>query len=220
MGIFSALKQKIRKIVLGYRASSGDYITYLREKGAKIGNDVQIFSPNRTTIDATTPYMLTIGNNVLMTGPVTIMTHDYSTHIVNVMNNSLLATIRPVTIGNNVFLGWGCTILSGSTIGDNTVIGAGAVVSGRLEANSVYVGNPAKRIMSIEEYYEKVKTRQLKDAVQLYKSLSDTHHRIPTEKEMWSYRNVFRNDINTAGTPTHIFDTYDDFVNYAQEERI
>ena len=218
MNTFVALKRKVRKLVLGYRASSGDYIAYLRGKGAKIGDGVQIFSPNKTTIDDTAPYMLTIGNDVLMTGPVTVLTHDYSAHIVNVAENSLLATIRPVTIGNNVFLGWGCTILSGSVIGDNTVIGAGAVVSGRLEPNSVYAGNPAKRILSIEEYYEKIKKRQLQDAVEMYKRLRDMYRRVPTEKEMWAYRNVFRKDINIDGTQTHMFDTYDAFVNYTQEE--
>ena len=170
-------------------------------------------------IDDTAPYMLTIGDDVLITGPVTILTHDYSAHIPNVVKNSLLATIRPVTIGNNVFLGWGCTVLSGTVIGDNTVIGAGAVVSGRLEPNSVYAGNPAKRIMSIEEYYEKLKSRQLNDAAQMYQRLYDLHHRQPTEKEMWAYRNVFKSDINTNGTQTHIFDTYEDFVNYMQHER-
>ena len=219
MRVLSALKQKARKIILGYRASSNDYIAYLRKHGAKIGNNVQIFSPNRTTIDTTTPYMLTIGNDVLITGPVTILTHDYSTRVVNVVKRSSLATIRPVTIGNNVFLGWGCTILSGSVIDDNTVIGAGAVVSGRLEANSVYAGNPAKRIMSVDEYFERIKARQLEDAVQLYLHILDANKCMPTKSQMWAYRNVFRSDININGTQTYMFETYDDFVRYVMEER-
>ncbi len=219
MNVFGALKRKFRKMLLGYRASGADYISYLRGKGARIGENVQIYSPYKTTVDDTTPYMLTIGDDVIITGPVTILTHDYSAHIVNVINDSLLATIRPVTIGNNVFLGWGCTVLPGTVIGDNTVIGAGAVVSGKLEANAVYAGNPAKRIMSIEEYYEKLKNRQLDDAVQMYTHLSDKLHRSPTEKEMWAYRNVFRSDINTNGAQTHVFDTYDAFIEYVQRER-
>lgn len=51
-----------------------------------------------------------------------------------------------IQIGNNVFIGSHCTILPGSTIGDNVVVAANAVVKGNLEANSVYAGSPAKMI--------------------------------------------------------------------------
>ena len=56
-----------------------------------------------------------------------------------------VAAMRSVTIGDNVFVGWGATILPGTTIGENTIIGAGAVVSGNIEADFVYAGNPAKK---------------------------------------------------------------------------
>jgi acetyltransferase-like isoleucine patch superfamily enzyme len=62
-----------------------------------------------------------------------------------------------IIIGNNVFVGNGSILLPGTSIGDNTVIGAGALVKGELEANSVYAGVPARRICSYEEY----KTRAL-----------------------------------------------------------
>lgn len=101
------LKKAIRRVVLGYRASSDDYIAHLRRYGAKIGEKCYIYAPNHTVIDTTNPYMITIGDGVLMTGPVTILTHDYSTHIYNVKHNMELATLRPVSIGNNVFFGVG-----------------------------------------------------------------------------------------------------------------
>ncbi|MDB5251882.1 MAG: hypothetical protein JWP27_1051 [Flaviaesturariibacter sp.] len=50
---------------------------------------------------------------------------------------------KPVTIGNNVWIGWGCTILKGVTIGDNSVIAAGSVVTGDIPANVIAAGNPA-----------------------------------------------------------------------------
>ena len=50
----------------------------------------------------------------------------------------------------------------------------------------------------------------------MYESIYDMYHRVPTEKEMWPYRNVFRSDINTGGTQTHWFDTYDAFIEYVQ----
>jgi maltose O-acetyltransferase len=51
---------------------------------------------------------------------------------------------RPITIGDNVWLGSGAIVLPGVTIGDNTVVGAGAVVTRDLPPNVVAVGNPAR----------------------------------------------------------------------------
>lgn len=54
--------------------------------------------------------------------------------------------VRPVVIGENVFIGCNSLILKGTVIGDNTTIGAGSVVSGAIPANCVAAGNPAKVI--------------------------------------------------------------------------
>lgn len=48
---------------------------------------------------------------------------------------------KPITIGNNVWLGGGAIVLPGVTIGDNTVVGAGSVVTRDLPANVVAVGD-------------------------------------------------------------------------------
>jgi maltose O-acetyltransferase len=56
---------------------------------------------------------------------------------------------RPITIGNNVWLGGGVIICPGVTIGKNTVVGAGAVVTKDLPANVVAVGNPARVIRQL-----------------------------------------------------------------------
>ncbi|PRX99082.1 sugar O-acetyltransferase [Allonocardiopsis opalescens] len=51
---------------------------------------------------------------------------------------------RPITIGDNVWLGGGAIVCPGVSIGENTVVGAGAVVTRDLPANVVAVGNPAR----------------------------------------------------------------------------
>lgn len=56
---------------------------------------------------------------------------------------------KPITIGNNVWLGGGAIVCPGVSIGENTVVGAGAVVTRNLPANVVAVGNPARVIRSI-----------------------------------------------------------------------
>lgn len=53
---------------------------------------------------------------------------------------------KPITIGDNVWLGSGAIVLPGVTIGENTVVGAGAVVTRDLPADVVAVGNPARVI--------------------------------------------------------------------------
>ena len=91
------------------------------------------------------PHLLTIGNHVMITGPVTILTHDYGWSVIKRRYGEILGNQKRVSIGDNVFLGWGCTILAGTTIGANTIIGANSVCSGKIDGNSVYAGNPAKK---------------------------------------------------------------------------
>lgn len=58
----------------------------------------------------------------------------------------------PIHIGNCVWLGAGAIVLPGVTIGDNTVVGAGSVVTKDLPANVVAVGNPARILREIGAY--------------------------------------------------------------------
>lgn len=60
-----------------------------------------------------------------------------------------LEAARPITIGDNVWLGGGVIVCPGVTIGDNSVIGAGAVVTKSIAANVLAVGNPARVLRSL-----------------------------------------------------------------------
>jgi maltose O-acetyltransferase len=60
-----------------------------------------------------------------------------------------LEAAKPISIGDNVWLGGGVIVCPGVTIGENTVVGAGAVVPRDLPANVVAVGNPARVIREI-----------------------------------------------------------------------
>lgn len=57
---------------------------------------------------------------------------------------------KPIVIGDNVWLGGGVIVCPGVTIGENTVVGAGAVVTRDLPANVVAVGNPARVIRHLD----------------------------------------------------------------------
>ena len=90
---------------------------------------------------------VTIGDNCLMAPRVCIYT---ATHPLDVdLRISGLEYGKPVTIGNNVWLGGSSVIAPGVTIGDNSVVAAGAVVVKYVPANVVVGGNPAKIIKHI-----------------------------------------------------------------------
>ena len=58
---------------------------------------------------------------------------------------------KPITIGNNVWIGADVTILPGVTIGDNTVIGAKSVITKDIPSNVIAVGNPCRVLREITE---------------------------------------------------------------------
>ena len=65
--------------------------------------------------------------------------------------NKGLEYAYPITIGNNVWIGAHVCVLPGVTIGDNTVIGAGSIVTKNIPANVLAAGNPCKVIRNITE---------------------------------------------------------------------
>ncbi|MEU1305570.1 sugar O-acetyltransferase [Streptomyces shenzhenensis] len=60
-----------------------------------------------------------------------------------------LEAARPITVGNNVWLGGGVIVCPGVSVGDNSVIGAGAVVTKDIPANVVAVGSPARPVRGL-----------------------------------------------------------------------
>lgn len=60
-----------------------------------------------------------------------------------------LGIAKPITIGDNVWIGGNAVVLMGVTIGNNVVIGAGSVVTHDIPSNAVAVGNPARVIRMI-----------------------------------------------------------------------
>ncbi len=67
------------------------------------------------------------------------------------MRKSGVEIAKPITVGNNVWIGANSTILAGVTIGDNTVIGAGSVVTKDIPANVVAAGVPCRIMRPITE---------------------------------------------------------------------
>ncbi|MGN0232878.1 MAG: sugar O-acetyltransferase [Bacteroidaceae bacterium] len=90
---------------------------------------------------------VTIGDNCFVGPNVSIYTPCHS--IIPEERNTMRQWARPVTIGNNVWIGGSVTILPGVSIGDNVTIGAGSVVVKDIPSDCVAVGNPAKVVKHI-----------------------------------------------------------------------
>ena len=91
---------------------------------------------------------ITIGNNVLIAPNCCIVTEEHAMDLEQRLAG--LEYTHPVTIGDNVWLCTGVTVLPGVTIGENSVIGAGSVVTKDIPPNSVAVGVPCKVVRKNE----------------------------------------------------------------------
>ena len=66
----------------------------------------------------------------------------------------------------------------------------GSIVSGKIESNSVYAGNPARKIMTLEEYYEKKQKNNLENVQEIYNNFLNRNKKNPP-------RNIFVEYIST-----------------------
>ena len=93
------------------------------------------------------PAKVTFGNNVFVGPNCGFYTAEHP--IDTETRNKGLEYALPIKIGNNVWIGGGVTVLAGVTVGDNSIIGAGSVVTKDIPANVIVAGNPCKVIREI-----------------------------------------------------------------------
>lgn len=89
---------------------------------------------------------LRIGNNVLIAGHCLVIPANHNFYDTTIPINQQGLTKKGITICDNVWIGAGCRILDGITIGEGAIIAAGAVVNKDVLSNSIVGGVPAKLI--------------------------------------------------------------------------
>ena len=195
------------------------YEQWLREQGVVIGKNLRLFNHNSIRFDITTPGLIIIGDNVSITADVSILTHDFCSSVFRQKYNDYLSGRSKVVIGNNVYIGQKAMILRGVTIGDNVIIGAGAIVTKDIPSDSVVAGVPARVVCTLDEYYQKRKSKVVAEAKQYARDLYHYRGSRPTVEDFWeefalfyhdeeNYPEAFIQRIKNVQMPGDLFDEF------------
>ena len=160
--------------------------------GAKIGEGTIFYNPMNTVVDETSLPFIEIGKNCRITAEVIILAHDYSYAVLRPEYHCMPRKAGVTKVGDNVFVGMKSIILMGSQIGNNVIIGAGAVVSGNIPDNVVVAGNPAKVVCTLDDYYERQIKRLDSYAKIYYKRTKSYLQRELTENDMNWYNQLWK----------------------------
>lgn len=124
----------------------------LQKQGLRIGKNVIIM----TAADnfGSEPYLISIGDNSVITSGVRFITHDGAIRVFNRRPEyrHIDNKYGKIDIRENSFIGINAIIMPNVTIGPNAVVGAGSVVYKDVKPNTCVAGNPARVTCSIDEY--------------------------------------------------------------------
>lgn len=130
-----------------------DLVEYARSLGVQVGNDCRLLGLHAGSFGSE-PYLIRLGNHVSVTS-AQFITHDGGVWVFR-GEDPTIDVIAPIVVGDNVFIGYGVTILPGVTVGNDCVIAAGAVVTKDVPSGSIVAGIPARRIRGVDDYRQKV----------------------------------------------------------------
>lgn len=140
-----------RKILSGLLGRMGENVIFTPPFWCDYGYNISVgdfFYSNHNLI-ITDGSEVTFGNNVFIAPNCCFTTAEHA--IDPQQRRDGLEIAKPITVGNNVWIGAGATVLAGVTIGDNSVIGAGSVVTKSIPGGVVAVGVPCKVMRKITE---------------------------------------------------------------------
>lgn len=146
-------RRVLRKVLRLRQRLRGEVdIEALVAQGLQIGKYVYV-AP-WVLIDPVAAYLITIGDGSRLAPRVHVLAHDATSR--DALGYTRLA---PVHIGRRVFLGADTLVLPGVTIGDDSVIAAGSLVSSDIPPGSLAVGRPARVVGESREFFERRKAK-------------------------------------------------------------
>jgi len=144
---------------------------YFRKKGTKIGANCRILIKGF----GSEPYLIRIGDHCTIAPDVVFITHDASAGL---FRDEIpdLNVFGKIDIKDNCFIGHGAKILYNVTIGPNSIVGAGSVVTKDVPPNTVAAGVPARIITGTNDFKHK--------CIAQWKELGITGERSTWEKQL------------------------------------
>lgn len=114
-------------------------MTIVHGDKVRIGRNA-IVMPNSLMMASGT---ITIGDNVQVAAYVKLISNNHDPY------DRMVLTCSPVVLKRNCWIGAGAVILPGVTVGENSIVGAGSVVTKDVPDNTVVAGNPAKFVKQL-----------------------------------------------------------------------
>ncbi len=132
------------KIIIESNCTLKKLELWLEDDGSEIviGNTTSIEGGH---IAATEGESIKIGSDCMFSHRIEIRNGD-SHSIFSKDSDARINRAKPVSIGRHVWLGADAKVLKGSVVNDGAIIATGAIVTGVVEPDSIYAGNPAKKI--------------------------------------------------------------------------
>lgn len=129
----------------------------MRGKFFYLGKNVELY----TTSFGTEPYLISIHDNVICAAGVKFINHDVSCFTVARslgLKEQEFDKVGSIELFDNCFIGAYTILMPNCSVGKNSVIAAGSIVTKHVPDNEVWGGNPAKFIMTVEQYANKLKS--------------------------------------------------------------
>jgi acetyltransferase-like isoleucine patch superfamily enzyme len=165
--IKSTVQKILRHLVMRYGKFPGLYTKFCNPRGPEYaeflrlhGNLYAIGSNCSILVSTifTDPAYVRIGNNVRLSS-CTLIGHDGSITMLNRAYNVKLDSVGKIDIRDNVFIGYGATVLPNVTIGPNAIVAAGTVVTKDVAEGDIVAGVPARPIGRVEDLVKKLQAQ-------------------------------------------------------------
>lgn len=149
------------------KASPHDRAELMRNKFYFLGKNVELYTMNF----GTEPYLISIHDNAVCASGVRFINHDVSVHRVAYylgLKRTDIDKVGSIELFENSFVGAYSILMPNCSIGKNSIVAAGSIVTKRIPDGEVWGGIPAKFIMKTEDYARKMVEESKKFTWMLY----------------------------------------------------